>query len=437
MNTLSIFIINSLLIIVIFILKFGWCNRMSKEGHISFEDLQLQFGQSMTPGSLFMFTEEENQFRTRIRTFARKEIYPLVERIDREDNVELVMELIRKMAKDYLPLAFPKEIGGFGKGTVYRMIFGEELSAIHYPTAVVYGASCNLFGVPIIHFGTHEQHEKFLKPIMNGTALGAIGITEPTGGSDAIGGMQTTAVRNGDVYIINGEKRFITNGSIATYILLYCKTNTEVNPKNGISAIVFPTDTPGFEVVKNFELIGRKGSVNSHLKFHDCEVPVENLIGNENEGVKVLTYGLDAERVFTGSQYLGISRSAFEVATKYATLRRQFGQEIRRFEGIGFKIAEMYMKIEAGRLILLRAARMVDKKLQATKEAAAAKCFVSDNAVQIVTEALQVLGGIGYTKEFPLERYFRDVKIAQIGAGTAEILRYLIQREIYDEIEKL
>ncbi|NVM52769.1 MAG: acyl-CoA/acyl-ACP dehydrogenase [Candidatus Helarchaeota archaeon] len=407
---------------------------MSKEGHISFEDLNLQFGQSMTAGSLYMFNEDENEFRMEIRDFAKKEIDPLVERIDREDNVELVLGIIRKMGKKYLSLAFPKEIGGEGKGTVYRMIFGEELSAIHYPTAVVYGSSCNLYGVPIIHFGTQEQQENFLKPIMNGTAIGAIGITEPTGGSDAVGGMRTTAVKKGDKYIINGEKRFITNGSIAKYILLYCKTKQDVHPRDGVSTIVFPTDTPGFEVVKDFELIGRKGSVNSHLKFHNCEVPVENLIGKENEGVKILMYGLDAERVFTGSQYLGISRSAFEIATKYSALRRQFGKEIRRFEGISFKIAEMYMKIEAGRLMLLRTARMIDKGLRATKEAGAAKCFVSDNAVQIVTEALQVLGGIGYTKEFPLERYFRDVKIAQIGAGTAEILRYLVQREIYKEI---
>ncbi len=407
---------------------------MSKEGHISFNDLNLNYGESMSPGSLFMFTEEENEFRMEIREFAKKEIAPLVERIDREDNVELSLSIIRKMGKKYLPLAFPKEIGGLGKGTVYRMIFGEELSAVHYPIAVIYGSSCNLYGVPIIHFGTQEQKEKFLKPIMDGSALGAIGITEPTAGSDAIGGIRTTAIRKGDKYIINGEKRFITNGSIAKYILLYCVTNPDVPRKKGISAIVFPTDTPGFEVVKDFELIGRKGSVNSHLRFHNCEVPVENLIGKENEGVKIMLYGLDAERVFTGSQYLGISRSAFEIATKYSALRKQFGREIRKFEGISFKIAEMYMKIEAGRLMLLRAARMIDQGFHATKEAGAAKCFVSDNAVQIVIDALQVLGGIGYTKEFPLERYFRDVKIAQIGAGTAEILRYLVQREIYKDM---
>ncbi len=408
---------------------------ISKEGHISFEDLNLQYGESMSNGSLFMFSEEENEFRMEIREFAKNEIDPLVDQIDRENNVELSLKVIRKMGKKYLPLAFPEEIGGLGKGTAYRMIFGEELSAVHYPIAVIYGSSCNLFGIPIIHFGTHEQQEKFLKPIMDGSALGALGITEPTAGSDAIGGMRTTALRKGDKFVINGQKRFITNGSIAKYILLYCITNTNVHPRNGMSAIVFPTDTPGFEVVKDYELIGRKGSVNSQLRFTNCEVPVENLIGEENNAAKILLYGLDAERIFTGSQYLGISRSAFEVATKYSALRKQFGREIRKFEGISFKIAEMYMKIEAGRLMLLRAARMIDKGLSATKEAAAAKCFVSDNAVQIVTDALQVLGGIGYTKEFPLERYFRDVKIAQIGAGTAEILRYLVQREVYKDLD--
>lgn len=407
---------------------------MSKEGHISFEDLELQYGESMTPGSLFLFSEEENKFRMEIREFAKKEIDPLVERIDREDNVELTLDVIHKLGKKYFSLAFPKELGGLGKGTAYRLIFGEELSAVHYPTAVIYGTSCNLYGVPIINFGTREQQEKFLKPIMDGTALGALGITEPTAGSDAIGGMRTTAVRKGDKYIINGEKRFITNGSIAKYILLYCVTNPNVHRRQGISAIVFPTDTAGFEVTKDYELIGRKGCVNSHLRFDNCEIPIENLIGRENEGVEVMLYGLDAERIFVGSQYLGISRSAYEVATKYSSLRTQFKRKLREFEGISFKIAEMYMKIEAGRLMLLRGARMIDQGLKATKEAAAAKCFVSDNAVHIVTEALQVLGGIGYTKEFPLERYFRDVKIAQIGGGTAEILRYLIQREVYKDL---
>ena len=408
---------------------------MSKDGHINFEDLNFQYGESMTPGSLFMFTDEENEFRQEIREYAKKEVDPFVAQIDREHNVELTVKIVRKLGEKYFPLAFPKEIGGFGKGTVYRMIFGEELSAVHYPTAVIYGCSCNLFGVPIIHFGTSEQHEKFLKPIMDGSALGALGITEPTAGSDAVGGMRTTAVKKGDHYIINGEKRFITNGSIAQYILLYCITNPNVHPREGISAIVFPTDTPGFEVVKDFDLMGRRGCVNSHLKFHNCEVPVENLIGNENEGVKVMLYGLDAERVFVGSQYLGISRSAFEIAARYSSLRVQFKKELRRFEGISFKIAEMYMNIEAGRLMLLRAGRMIDEKLPATKEAAAAKCLVSDNAVKIVSDALQVVGGIGYTKEFPLERYYRDVRIAQIGGGTAEILRYLVQREIYSKIE--
>ncbi|MHA2326324.1 MAG: acyl-CoA dehydrogenase family protein, partial [Promethearchaeota archaeon] len=391
-------------------------------------------GESMSPGSLYMFTDEENKFREEIKDYAKKEIDPYVAQIDREHNVEMTLEIIRKLGKKYFPLAFPVEIGGFGKGTVYRMIFGEELSAVHYPTGVIYGCSCNLFGVPIIHFGTNEQHEKFLKPIMDGTALGALGITEPTAGSDAVGGIRTKAVKKGDKYIINGEKRFITNGSIAKYILLYCITNPNVHPRNGISAIVFPTDTPGFEVVKDFDLMGRRGCVNSHLKFHDCEVPVENLIGTENEGVKVMLYGLDAERVFVGSQYLGISRSAFEIATKYSALRVQFKKELRRFEGISFKIAEMYMNIEAGRLMLLRAGRMIDQKIPATKEAAAAKCLVSDNAVKIVSDALQVVGGIGYTKEFPLERYYRDVRIAQLGGGTAEILRYLVQREVYNDL---
>jgi len=407
---------------------------MPKEGHISFEELGVKFGSSATPSSLFLYTDEENRFREEFRKFVLSEVFPVADRIDKENNVELSHEVVRKMAKSgYLKAAFPKQIGGDGKGLVYRTILGEELTSASYSASVTFGASAALYAMPILKFGTKEQLEKFIRPIMKGE-LGAIAITESTGGSDAVGGMKTRAKKEGDEYVINGEKRFITNGSKADYLLLYAITNPDVKTSHGMSAFIFPTKTKGFEVVKDYELMGRRGSVNSHLRFNNCRIPKENLLGTENKGVEILMSGLDGERVFAASQYMGISRSAYEVAAKYAAERMQFGRPLREFEGINFKISEMYANIESARLMLLRAARMIDAGVRATKEAAAAKFLGVDSAVKTCNEALQVLGGIGYTKEYPVERYLRDIRIGQLSAGSSEILRFLVQREIYREM---
>ncbi|TFG04271.1 MAG: acyl-CoA dehydrogenase [Promethearchaeota archaeon] len=406
---------------------------------ITYEDLNHEIGESMFPGSLYLYTKEENEFRMRLREFTKKEISPLVSEIEREANFELCLEAYRRLGKaGYLTLSFPSSIGGQGKGYVYRTIFGEELAAVNSAVVVTYGASANLFSAPIIHFGTEDQKKKYLPGIMSGNKLGAIGITEPSAGSDAVGGMKMTAIKKGDKYILNGEKRYITNGSRADYILLYALTNPNAPKKHqGISAFIVDTQTPGFEPVKDFELAGRRGSVNSYLRFKNCEVLAENLVGGpemENKGLRIMMSGLDGERCFTCSQYVGIARTAFEIATKYANLRIQFEKRLRDFEGVSFKIAEMYAKLEAGRLLMLRAARMLDDGLNATKEVAAAKFTCANNQVAIALEAMQILGGIGYTKEFPLEQLLRDSKISQISAGTVEILKFLCQREIYSAL---
>lgn len=404
--------------------------------YIKYEDLDHKIGESMFPGSLYSFTDEENAFRLELREFIQDKIAPIVPEIEEKASFDLCLEAYKRLGNaGYITFSFPESIGGKGKGYVYRIIFGEELAAVNSAVVVTYGASANLFSAPIIHYGTEQQKKKFLKPIMSGELLGAIGITEPTAGSDAIGGMRTTAVKKGDKYIINGQKRYITNGSRADYILLYALTNPDAPKKHhGISAFIFPTDTPGFERIKDYELAGRRGSVNSLLKFSNCEIPADNLVGGsemENKGLKIMMHGLDGERCFTCSQYVGIARTAFEIAVKYANIRNQFGRKLREFEGINFKISEMYAKLEAGRLLMLRAARMLDDGLNATKEVAAAKFTCATNQMDIVIEAVQILGGIGYTKEFPLEQLLRDSKISQISAGTVEILKYLCQREIY------
>lgn len=409
--------------------------KVPRVGHVSLDDLNWRFGYSTWEGSLFLYGEEENKFRRDFRGYVADEVLPHVEEIERTGSFDLVREIVRDMGKrGYIGVTFPKDIGGEGKGSVYRSIIGEELTAASFAVAITYGASSVLYACPIMKFGDKWQKEKFLKPLMSGERLGAIGITEPSGGCDAIGGMRTRAMLEGDEYVINGEKRFITNGSRADFILLYAITNPDVHPREGMSAFIFPTDTPGFEVVKDYELMGRSGSVNSHLRFNDCRIPQENLLGRENMGFRVLMEGLNDERVFAASQYIGVARSAFEIAAKYSAERVQFRRAIREFEGVSFKIAEMYAKIEAGRLLVLRAARMIDAGLNPTKEVAIAKFFTADKCTEVCTEALQVLGGIGYTKEYPLERYLRDIRIAQIGAGSSEIMRYLAQRELYREL---
>jgi butyryl-CoA dehydrogenase len=317
-----------------------------------------------------------------------------------------------------------------GKGVLYRVIFGEELTAFNYAIATIFGASSCLFAAPLIEYGTLEQKKKYLSGIADGSKIGAIGITEPTGGSDAIGGMNLRAKREGDYFVLNGEKCFITNGSVADYITLYAVTNDQVRRHQGISAFIFETDTPGFEVLKDYTYMGRRGMPNSHLRFTNCKVPVENLLHKENEGLEVLMFGLDGERTFTASQYLGLARSAFEVAYKYSHKRVQFKKPIFSFEGISFKLADMFIEIELNRMALAQIARMIDEGHYSRPLVAAVKARLADAMVRISQEAIQVSGGIGYSEEYPLERYYRDAKIGQISAGTVEILKYLITREM-------
>jgi len=399
------------------------------EGQISFKDLNLEYGFSCMPERLQYYTKEENDFRMEIRKWCKENVEPITEKIDRENNKKLAIETLRKM-KPYLNMIIPKEIGGQGKGILYRTIFGEELSAFSYAIASIFGASSCLFAGPIIEFGTPEQKKKYLSGIADGSKIGAIGITEPTGGSDAVGGMRLKARREGDHYILNGEKCFITNGSVADYICLYAKTRDDVKPHKGITAFIFETDTPGFEVVKEYNHMGRKGMPNAYLRFKNCKVPVENVLHRENEGIEVLMFGLDGERTFTASQYLGLARSAFEVAYKYAHKREQFKRTIYSFEGISFKLSEMFADIELGRIAISQIARMLDQGHYCRPLVAAVKYRLADATVRITQDAIQVVGGIGYSDEYPLERFYRDAKITQISAGTCEILRYLITREM-------
>ena len=377
------------------------------------------------------FTEEENAFRKEIREFIEAEIAPHAREI--EENNRYPRDLIRKMGEaGYLAVFHPPEYGGSGKGLSTEIIVCEELSAVSPAMDMGRMASVTLYGAPLRRFSSEAQKQEYLVPVIKGEKIGAIGITEPDVGSDTAG-MKTRAVKEGDEYIINGEKKFITNGSQADYICLFAITNPDVHPKDGMSSFIFPTDTKGFSVVEDIRMMGMSGARVSRLKFEDCRVPCENLVGEENKGFRVLMDELDSERTAIAAEAVGYCRVPYGEALKWSCERIQFDRPIRYFEGVSFKIAEMATKIEAARLLVLKAARMYDRGMKITKEAAMAKIFATEAAVDVANNALQVLGGNGYTKDYSVEQFLRDARIMMIGGGTAEILRFLIQREIYKE----
>lgn len=379
------------------------------------------------------FTEDEIRFREEVREFARKVIAP---KADEVENGMYPGPLLRKIGKaGYLRQLHPIEYGGTAKGVVYEMIVAEEIAGVSAPTDMSRTASSTLCAVPISRFGNDEQKRKYLTPIVRGEKIGAIGITEPDVGSDTAD-MKTTAIRAGDEYVINGEKRFITNGADADIITLFAITDPEVKSKRGMSALIFPTDTDGFKVEKIYGLMGMHGMRIAHLKFENCRIPAENILDREGMGFNILMDELNTERISIAGEMIGIARAAFETAVKYSTERVQFKRPINKFEGISFKIADMATQIDAAELLTLRAARMIDRDERASKESAMAKVFAVDYAFDICNQALQVLGGVGYTTEYPVERYLRDVRIGMIGGGTSEIMRFLIQREVYKEFEQ-
>jgi len=376
-------------------------------------------------------TLEEVEFRERVRKFCAREIAPLSDLIEKIGDYPC--EILRKMGKEgFLKVHHKIESEGSGKGLSYEVIVAEEVSAVSASTEMSRLASVTLYGMPISRFGTIEQKRAYLAPVLLGEKIGALGVTEPDVGSD-VAGMKTKAEKDGEDYLINGEKRFITNGSIADFLVVFAITSPDVHAHKGMSAFIVESSRPGFEVVKDFELMGMRGARVAHLRFNNLRVPCENLLGKENAGFTVLMDELDSERTAIAAGMVGTARAAYEVAVKYSTERVQFDVPIRQFEGISFKVADMAVNIEAARLLTLQAARRIDNGLKATKEAAMAKLYATETAVEVTNDALQVLGGIGYSKEYPVERYVRDARLMTIGGGTSEIMKYLIQREVYKE----
>ncbi|HFK1750901.1 TPA: acyl-CoA dehydrogenase AcdA [Bacillus cereus] len=373
----------------------------------------------------FKLSEEHEMIRKMVRDFAKNEVAPTAAERDEEERFD--RELFDQMAELGLTgIPWPEEYGGIGSDYLAYVIAIEELSRVCASTGVTLSAHTSLAGWPIFKFGTEEQKQKFLRPMAEGKKIGAYGLTEPGSGSDA-GGMKTIAKRDGDHYILNGSKIFITNGGIADIYVVFALTDSE-SKQRGTSAFIVESDTPGFSVGKKESKLGIRSSPTTEIMFEDCRIPVENLLGEEGQGFKVAMQTLDGGRNGIAAQAVGIAQGALDASVEYARERHQFGKPIAAQQGIGFKLADMATDVEAARLLTYQAAWLESEGLPYGKESAMSKVFAGDTAMKVTTEAVQVFGGYGYTKDYPVERYMRDAKITQIYEGTQEIQRLVISR---------
>lgn len=375
----------------------------------------------------FDLTAEQAMIRDLIRDFADAEVAPGA--VERDRTGVFPVEIFEKLAKlGLMGLPFPEKYGGGGADTVSFAIVVEELSRVCASTGITYSAHISLGGAPLDRFGTEEQKAKYLTPICSGEYLGAFGLTEPDAGSDA-GGTRTAAVRDGDRWIINGTKCFITNASYARNLVLTAVTDRSKGT-NGISAFIVPTDAPGFAVSERYEKMGLHASNTTELVLDQVTVPEENLLGVEGSGYKQFLAVLDGGRIGIGAMAVGLAQGAFDKALGYAKQRKQFGQPLSAFQAIRFKLADMAMNIEAARNMVYKAAWLKDQGRGFKKEAAMAKLFASEMCMKVCDQAVQIHGGYGYMREYEVERFMRDAKLLEIGEGTSEIQRMVIAGQI-------
>ncbi|MEI5909054.1 acyl-CoA dehydrogenase [Bacillus spongiae] len=375
----------------------------------------------------FRLSEEHEMIRKMVRDFAVNEVAPSASERDEEERFD--REIFDKMAELGLTgIPWPEEYGGIGSDYLAYCIAVEELSRVCASTGVTLSAHTSLAGWPIYKFGTEEQKQKYLKPMARGKEIGGYGLTEPSSGSDA-GGMKTTARLEGDHYILNGSKIFITNGGIADTYVVFALTNPSERQR-GTSAFIIEKGFEGFSVGKKEKKLGIRSSPTTEIIFEDCKVPKENLLGTEGDGFKIAMKTLDGGRNGIAAQAVGIAQGALDASIAYATEREQFGKSIARNQGVSFKLADMATNIEASRLLTYQAAWLESEGLPYGKESAMSKLLAGDTAMKVTTEAVQIFGGYGYTKDYPVERYMRDAKITQIYEGTQEIQRLVISRMI-------
>jgi alkylation response protein AidB-like acyl-CoA dehydrogenase len=373
-----------------------------------------------------LLTEEQDMMRKMVRDFTENEIASFVPRMEQG---EFPREILKKMGElGLMGIPIPEEYGGAGMDFISYILAIHELSRVSATVGVILAVHTSVGTNPIFYFGTEEQKQKYIPKLASGEYLGAFALTEPSAGSDA-GSLKTRAIKNGDFYVLNGSKVFITNGGEADTYIVFASTNPEAGNR-GISAFIVEKNTPGFIVGKDEHKMGLYGSRTVQLTFEDMKVSAENLLGKEGDGFKVAMANLDVGRIGIGAQALGIAEAALKSATAYAGERHQFGKPISDQQGVGFKLADMATSVEAARLLVYRAASLRAQGIPCGKEASMAKLFASKTAVDVSIEAIQVYGGYGYTKDYPVERYFRDAKVCEIYEGTSEIQRLVISKQL-------
>lgn len=379
-----------------------------------------------------LLDESYNEIKDLVAKFSDKEVGPIAHDIDK--NGKIPETLVKKLGENgFLGSYVPEEYGGAGMDYMSYAIIVEEISRTCGSTGVLISAHTSLCVWPILNFGTEEQKKKYLPKLASGEHIGCFCLSEPNAGSDP-GTLATFAEDKGDYYEISGTKNFITNGKEADIAVVLAKTSKTTNHK-GITAFIVETKSEGFNVQKLEDKLGIKGSSTAQIHFDKVKVPKENILGTFEKGFNIALATLDGGRIGIAAQALGIARGAFEYARKYATERVQFGGPISNLQAIQFKIADMSTKIEASKLLIYNASSLKDKNMPFSKEAAQAKLFASESAMEITTQAIQVLGGNGYTKEYPVERYFRDAKICEIYEGTSEIQRIVIAANEFKAVQ--
>jgi len=375
----------------------------------------------------FSLTEKQKLFQKTVREFCDKELKPIANKIDKEEYFP--WDLYKKMGKmGLMGMTVPKKYGGSGIDRISYMIALEEISRVCGSTGITVEAHNSLGVGHIYEKGSEEQRKKYVQNLTSGKAIAAWALTEPNAGSDAAS-LQTTAVLDGDEWVLNGTKQFITSGDIAEVVTVMAKTDKTKGAK-GISAFIVEKDTPGFKVGQLEDKLGLRGSRTAELIFEDCRIPKENLIGEKDLGFIGAMNILDRGRTAVAAMAVGIARGALEDCIQYANQRKQFGQTIGKFQAIQWKIADMATEIDAARLLVYRAAYLEDQNARFSKEASMAKLFASEMAMRATRNAIQVFGGYGYMREYPLQRYFRDVKLCEIGEGTSEVQRMIIARQL-------
>jgi butyryl-CoA dehydrogenase len=375
----------------------------------------------------FSLTEDQKMLRATVQDFATKELEPIAAQIDEE--ARFPAESVKKMAElGLMGIPFPDEYGGSGGGPIEFAIAEEEVSRVCAATGTILLATTSLSGYPIYKFGNKEQRERFLVPVAKGEILAAFALTEAGAGSEPAA-IKTTAVQQNDGYLLNGSKLFITNGAEADIVIVFATVDRSRRHR-GITSFIVEKGTPGFSVGKLEHKLGIRATSTTELIFENCLVPLANRLGDEGNGFKIALETLDSSRISVAAQAVGIAQGAFDKCLTYAKQRQQFGQPISNFQAIQWMLADMATQIDAARLLTYRAAYLEEKGLPFVKESSMAKVFAAEAAMSVTTKAIQIYGGYGYIKDYPLERYFRDAKITEIYEGTSEIQRMTIARSL-------